>query len=636
MLEKSDPFENASGFLTRLAKDPSGNTLALLAAAILPLLGLVGSGIDMGRAYLASSRLQAACDAGVLAARKQLGTEAAVTGNIPSDVAAQGQKFFNLNFRSGNYGSENRKFTMTLEEDYAITGNAEVEVPTSIMTVFGFDRVPVSVDCQALLSVRQLDVMMVLDVTGSMRHTNDGDSQSRIESLKAVVRNFHAQLESAKSPESEIRYGFVPYATNVNVGHLLENDWVVSDWTYQSRVVDSTETVSSPSTTYGNWQYVSGLRTPWVTINEYDATFTPSEGDTEGSWSCGNPLPPNTWTYQDQLVSTETVTNPDGSETVTETYRRTHNGTRYHQYRSGENCIVQSSTDTNYIQTYDRVTSDNQYERNTYEYRPVSFDVSNWRNDFEGCIEERKTTEITDYTNVDLTQNLDLDLDTVPTPGDTDTQWRPANPGVIYARSFYNSGSGSFTKEPVVTTSTFAATGTWWFSDCPARAQKLQPMDAEALDAYLSTLAPYGATYHDIGMIWGGRLISPTGLYAAENTDTDGSDRARHLIFLTDGQTEPFDLAYGAYGIEGLDERRWNPSSALTLAETIEARFSVACAEVKKRNVTVWVIAFGTHLNDAMLQCAGNGQYFEASSAEELNKAFTSIAKSIGDLRISQ
>ena len=161
-------------------------------------------------------------------------------------------------------------------------------------------------------------------------------------------------------------------------------------------------------------------------------------------------------------------------------------------------------------------------------------------------------------------------------------------------------------------------------------------MDEDDINAYLATLAPYGATYHDIGMIWGGRLISPTGLFASENADTDGSERARHLIFLTDGQTEPYDMAYGAYGVEGLDERRWTPSSALTLAETVEARFSVACTEVKKRNVTVWVIAFGTHLNDSMLQCAGEGQYFEASNAEELNNAFTSIAKSIGDLRISE
>ncbi|WP_209347671.1 TadE/TadG family type IV pilus assembly protein [Pontixanthobacter sp. CEM42] len=637
MFDQNAIKSDAAYFLHRLAKDRSGNTLALIAAAIVPLLGMVGSGIDMGRAYLASSRLQAACDAGVLAARKKLGTEAAVTGAISPQVAEIGQRFFNLNFRSGAYGSENREFTMTLEDDYAISGDAEVSVPTSIMMIFGFSEIPIAVDCQALLSVRNLDVMMVLDVTGSMRHSNTDDSASRIDSLKSVIRSFHAQLENAKAPDNEIRYGFVPYATNVNVGHLLEDSWVTSDWTYQSRVVDSTETTTQPRTVTRNWQTVSGESSSTTEESRYAATFTPGTGDSSnGSWTCSQALPTGNYDSNTELVSTETTTDANGNEVITREYKLVQNGKQYWQAVQGEECVVWSREYTDFTRTYDRITSQDETTNSIYEYRPVALDVSNWRTDFDGCIEERATTEITDFANVDITQNLDLDLDTLPTPGDPTTQWRPSNPSAIYARSFYSNGSGSFTTEAVKTSNTFATTGTWWFSDCPAKAQKLQEMDSDAIDDYLATLAPYGATYHDIGMIWGGRLISPTGLFASENADTDGQERGRHLIFLTDGQTEPYDLAYGAYGVEGLDQRRWNRSSTLSLAETVEGRFSVACAEVKKRNVTVWVIAFGTFLNQAMLDCAGNGQYFEASNAEELNNAFSAIAKSIGDLRISE
>ncbi|MFV0643575.1 MAG: TadE/TadG family type IV pilus assembly protein, partial [Sphingomonadaceae bacterium] len=50
----------------QLVYDQSGNTLAIIAAALLPLLAMVGGSIDMGRSYLAQSRLQQACDAGVL------------------------------------------------------------------------------------------------------------------------------------------------------------------------------------------------------------------------------------------------------------------------------------------------------------------------------------------------------------------------------------------------------------------------------------------------------------------------------------------------------------------------------------------------------------------------------------------
>ena len=64
-------------------------------------------------------------------------------------------------------------------------------------------------------------------------------------------------------------------------------------------------------------------------------------------------------------------------------------------------------------------------------------------------------------------------------------------------------------------------------------------------------------------MIWGGRLISPTGLFAAENADVSSTrPSTRHLIFLTDGETAPRDIAYSSYGMEPLDERRWRQGSS--------------------------------------------------------------------------
>src|SRR5688572_28786426 len=90
-----------NGLLARVLRDCAGNTLMLVAASLLPLMAMVGGGVDMSRGYLSQSRLQQACDAGVLAARKRIGTEAAVTGRIPDDAALVGQRFFNLNFGEG-------------------------------------------------------------------------------------------------------------------------------------------------------------------------------------------------------------------------------------------------------------------------------------------------------------------------------------------------------------------------------------------------------------------------------------------------------------------------------------------------------------------------------------------------------
>nr|WP_137678374.1 Tad domain-containing protein [Parerythrobacter lutipelagi] len=649
---KSSDKKPAGPFLNRLAHDRSGNTMVLVAAALLPLLGMIGGAVDMSRTYMASAKIQQACDSGVLAARKKLGSiDATTSSKLPKEVEEIGDRFFNINFRDGNYATEDREFRMTLERDQSISGVAEVNVPTSVMGIFGVDVVPVAVSCEAQMNFSNVDVMMALDVTGSMRHTNSGDSKSRIDSLKDVIRDFHSNLESNKGSGIRVRYGFVPYATNVNVGHLLKNNWVASDWTYQSRELAG-DIVSEYNTTYyDNWKYVSGTASAWMTQSSYAATWVPGtppsggSGDQGGSsgssgyYRCDGSQPSDTITQNDVLIATATepyLGPPSGTKTI-ETFERTQNGIDYTTARSGSTCEVRRRTYDNYKQTFDRITHPKMSVNIEWLYKPIKSRVGQWRIETPGCIEERNTYHIDDPATVDLTRALDLDLDLVPDPKNPDTQWRPHYQNLIYVRSLNSSGNGSIIQEEVRSTSTFARTGTWWFSDCPPKAQKLQELSEGALDTYLSTLNPAGATYHDIGMIWAGRLISPSGLFAIENRDVSfDKPTNRNLIFLTDGQTEPYDIAYGAYGVEALDRRRWDESSTNTLVETVDARFLIACNEVKKRNINVWVIAFGTTANDAMIKCAGAGRYFEASDADQLKTAFRKISESFGNLRISE
>ena len=627
--------------LSRLLHDRAGNTLALIAAGLLPLLAMVGGGIDMGRSYLAQSRLQQACDAGVLAARKKLGSARVADGIVPADVATIGGRFFNLNFQDGSYGTENRDFEMTLETDYAISGAATVDVPTTIMTLFGYTEMPISVSCEANLNFSNTDIMFVLDTTGSMRQQNEGDEKSRIDVLKDVVRSFHTQIEGSKSPDTRVRYGFVPYSVNVNVGSLLENDWVVNDWTYQSREDFGTEPGEIGDYTYNaNWTYVSGTMDTTV-VGGYLATYHPNGGEAATAyWSCDTPPPASTSTSSYTLLSTTSEAYPGppaGTKTVKH-YSGLYNGDSFWVEQAGTTCVVKRTHYSNYLEEFDQITIPYTKTVLKYRYAAIPRDVRNWRSESNGCIEERDTYEIDDWDNVDLTRALDLDIDLVPTAGNAATQWRPQYPGVIYERSLDSSGDGSFTVDPVVTTDG------WFFQPnsiaslvaCPAPARQLAEMDTTALNGFLDTITPAGATYHDIGMIWGGRLLSPTGLFAAENVDIDGKATSRHMIFLTDGETAPRDIAYGAYGIEPLDRRRWSEASSKSLTEVVEGRFGVACEEVKKRNITVWVIAFGTDMNPIMTECAGPGRSFVASNSAELQDVFSKIAAQMGDLRVSK
>ena len=87
--------------LRGLCRDESGNALILLAISVVPLLALVGSSIDLGRAYLVESRLQQACDAGVLGARKELGAIVDFDPDIDgAAVVSKGTRFFNGTVRN--------------------------------------------------------------------------------------------------------------------------------------------------------------------------------------------------------------------------------------------------------------------------------------------------------------------------------------------------------------------------------------------------------------------------------------------------------------------------------------------------------------------------------------------------------
>lgn len=626
------------GLLTRLAGDRAGNTLALVAAALIPIMAMVGGGVDMGRSYLSQSRLQQACDAGVLAARKRLGTEVVETGTIPDEAGSIGQRFFNLNFQDGVHGTADRAFTMELEDNFAISGVATVNVPTTVMRAFGFTEVPVSVSCEAQLNASNTDVMMVLDVTGSMREINLDDTVPRIDVLKDTVRSFYTQVAGVTAPGTRIRYGFVPYSTNVNVGSLLLDDWVETNWKYQSRKWEETGTTQGTRTYYQNYTTVSGSQPPVIIEDIYEGTWFPPASETSSGYYGCNPPPADTLTtnYEKQSTSTEDFDGPPAGTKTTEVWRKTRDGVDYWVSLSGSTCTVKKRDYNNWIQEYEKIQEPQIITNYEWHYKQLNLNVSDWRTTSNGCIEERDTYEITDYSNVDFNKALDLDIDLVP-GASQNTKWKPMYPDIIFAREKKWDESGNFKKNPKKTTQEYINPGWANYAACPAPARKLAEITSEQLDTYLATLNPNGNTYHDIGMIWGGRLLSPTGLFTAENADISASrPTGRHLIFLTDGETDPKDLSYTSYGMEPIDARRWDETSSLTLTETIEKRFAIACAEVKKRNITVWVVGFGTSLNPIMTQCAGPGHFFEADNAVELAETFATIAEQLGELRITQ
>jgi hypothetical protein len=141
-------------------------------------------------------------------------------------------------------------------------------------------------------------------------------------------------------------------------------------------------------------------------------------------------------------------------------------------------------------------------------------------------------------------------------------------------------------------------------------------------------------------MLWGLRLMSAEGLFAKENAAAaNGSNISRHLIFMTDGDTETNIADYDAYGLSALDRRRTAAGSLPTKSEQdgiVEDRLARLCTIAKeKKNITVWVIAFGTTLTSLLSDCASPNRAYQANNAVELNTTFADIAARISQLRVT-
>src|SRR5436190_19398840 len=178
---------HGKGFLTRLRSHSRGNTLAILGAALVPLAAMIGSGVDMSRAYMAKTRLQTACDAAALAGRRVMQND-----TLDSNVTAEATRFFNYNFNQGQYGTAAFTPAVTRPESGKIRVAANTTIPTTVMRMFGFTTLPLSVTCDAQLSFVNTDVMLVLDVTGSMDNSIDGTK--KIVSMRDAVMALYDEL----------------------------------------------------------------------------------------------------------------------------------------------------------------------------------------------------------------------------------------------------------------------------------------------------------------------------------------------------------------------------------------------------------------------------------------------------------
>lgn len=183
------------------AKNQKGS-FAVTLAFILPLIiTAAGVAMDTSEAYLTKKRLGQALDASALAAAGTEGTY--------DELYERLEIYLQRNYSNSNYPMPDT-LNMTLSSEL-LTANATTTVKTSFMKVFGKSEIEIYVETEVKRDVRGVEVVMVLDNTGSMAGSN-------IAALKTASENFVNILFDGASNDNAVKIGLVPYATSVNVG----------------------------------------------------------------------------------------------------------------------------------------------------------------------------------------------------------------------------------------------------------------------------------------------------------------------------------------------------------------------------------------------------------------------------------
>lgn len=631
-------------FLCRLAHDRRGNVLMLASAIMFVLTALIGGAVDLSLVYRAQNRLQGACDAGVLAARR-----AVTTNGLDATAIAQGKSYFNVNYTDAQQGTKSTAFALTSSDNgITVNGTASTTVPLRIMALFGRYTYNVSLTCGSTQSIGNSDIVFVLDTTGSMADSYNGTV--KITGLQNALKNFNTTIINATAgTNARVRYGFVPYSSSVNVGRLLYNlnpSYLVSNYGIQTRVPQF-ETVN-----YG----VYNGRSVKTSEEVYSANSTPAlySSSAYGSQSAclealpavtawannGSPFPSSGYVTTGNYSYYANISNQPRRRTL---YTCSRSGDSYYQYYYYANLTFKTYSYTGFTTP---ATTSTASLFDHFDYMLVNMDVSTFKtfantttntgsngtslvSSWDGCIEERYTVSDPTFTYSSLTDRIspttatDLDIDMAPTSDDA-TKWAPMWPDVAYYRGTSSSSS-------ILSTS-----GSQAYSYCPAAARTLATMTQTDFTNYVNSLTPAGSTYHDIGMLWGARLISATGIFASNVTEvpTNGGNVTRHIIYMTDGEPNANYSIQQAYGIEYHDRRITDNGYSNDDNRHI-ARFRALCDAIKGRGVRIWVIGYSTSLSSDLSYCASPDSGFTANSASELNSAFQQIAKTASALRVA-
>ncbi|MGO9172460.1 MAG: pilus assembly protein TadG-related protein [Rhodomicrobium sp.] len=209
--------------LSAFKADARGIVFYLVALLLVPFVLLLGVAVDVGQLLVIKNQLSAAIDAAAL-------NIAANPSLTSTQAQAQAQAFVNANFSTQNPSATLTSLVATQNTaatppTVSITATATMN--TAFLQIVGYSTLSTTVSTLVTLAQNYLEVVLVLDNTGSMAQMYGSMTgiQGLITAATTLVNTLHANDPTGKY----VKIGVVPFTAAVNVGTTYANaSWMDS------------------------------------------------------------------------------------------------------------------------------------------------------------------------------------------------------------------------------------------------------------------------------------------------------------------------------------------------------------------------------------------------------------------------
>lgn len=201
----------SNSLVLRFLADRRGGVAMIVGLSILAVAAVLGLAIDSARGYTAKSKLQGAVDAAALA-----GAKAYVQDQ--DSGSAEARMFFDANYADDFMDGRITTFNAHVDEtsDNMVV-KAVATIPTTFMQIFGIDELTVNSEAVVAAKHTNLELALVVDVTGSMNWL-DGSGAIKIASLKAAGHTLLNAIYGEQTSLPGVYLSLVPYRAAVNIG----------------------------------------------------------------------------------------------------------------------------------------------------------------------------------------------------------------------------------------------------------------------------------------------------------------------------------------------------------------------------------------------------------------------------------